>query len=156
MSPRIQLRLHSPLNSGEVATFDAGFLQPTRNHDRRQQGLGAQSSCLRLTMTTYRIDPLCDSRWATFIHRHPAASVFHTPGWLEALRRTYGYQPVVFSTSAPDQELRNGILFCEIHSFLTGRRLVSLPFADHCQPLVDDPEDLIAILTSLQQSPGKG
>src|SRR2546430_11331216 len=36
----------------------------------------------------YSLDPLEDPRWAEFVQRHPRASVFHTPGWLEALRRT--------------------------------------------------------------------
>jgi len=101
--------------------------------------------------TIFTIDPLRDPRWAELADHHPRASVFHTPGWLEALRRTYGYRPIVFSTSASNQDLRNGLLFCEVESFLTGRRLVSLPFADHCEPLVDDPEDFAAILTFLPQ-----
>jgi hypothetical protein len=29
-------------------------------------------------------------RWEEFLERHPQTSVFYTPGWLEALRRTYG------------------------------------------------------------------
>ena len=68
--------------------------------------------------------------------------MFHTPGWLEALHRTHGYRPVVLSTFARDQELRNAMVFCRVDSFLTGCRLVSVPFADHCEPLVDGPKDL--------------
>src|ERR1700674_839023 len=90
----------------------------------------------------HKFDPLKDPRWPEFLHRHPDASIFHTPGWLEALRRTYGYQPVVFTTSPPTQELANGLLFCCIDSWFTGRRLVSLPFSDHCEPLTDNPENL--------------
>jgi hypothetical protein len=71
---------------------------------------------------------------------------------LEAVRRTYGYEPFVCTTSHPTASLTNGIVFCGIHSWLTGRRLVSLPFADHCEPLVEEPEDrqqLFAALPSL-------
>ena len=89
-----------------------------------------------------QIDPLLDSRWNPFLHRHPQASVFHTCGWLEALRRTYAYRPLVFTTSSPDKDLTNGIVFCDIRSWLTGRRLVSLPFSDHCEPLIGDLEEL--------------
>ena len=90
----------------------------------------------------YQVDPLKDPRWPAFLKRHPAAQSFHTPGWLEALRRTYGYEPVVFTTSGPGSELRNGLVFCRIQSWLTGRRLVSLPFSDHCEPLVDSREEM--------------
>jgi CelD/BcsL family acetyltransferase involved in cellulose biosynthesis len=95
------------------------------------------------------VDPLRDPRWPRFLLRHARASVFHTPGWLEALRRTYGYEPAVLTTSPSDRELSNGIVFCRIHSRLTGRRLVSLPFSDHCEPLVDVPEELAQMLAAL-------
>jgi predicted N-acyltransferase len=43
------------------------------------------------------------------------------------------------------------VVFCQINSWLTGRRLVSLPFSDHCQPLVDRREDLQALMAGLEQ-----
>src|SRR3989442_10500693 len=79
-----------------------------------------------------RVDPLCDPRWGRFLQKHPRASVFHTPAWLEALRRTYGYEPVVYTTTPPGIELTNGMVLCLGYSPITGRRGVSLPFSDHC------------------------
>lgn len=102
-----------------------------------------------MSTTIYKVDPLQDTRWEEFLQRHPRASVFHTRGWLEALRRTYGYVPVAYTTCSPHTELRNGLAFCQINSFLTGRRLVSLPFADHCEPLVDSADDLNEIFAFL-------
>lgn len=98
-----------------------------------------------------RVDPLHDSRWNELISRHPKASVFHTTAWLESLRRTYGYKPIVYTTSAPDSALQDGIALCEIKSWLTGRRLVSLPFSDHCNPLLDSSSALAPFLSELQQ-----
>jgi len=103
-------------------------------------------------MTVHTFNPLQDSRWAEFVRSHPAASVFHTPDWIEALRRTYGYEPVVYTTSPPAAKLTNGILLCRITSWLTGRRMVSLPFADHCEPLVMCPSDRKELLTGLQSA----
>jgi hypothetical protein len=94
------------------------------------------------------IDPLTDDRWVELVERHPQASVFHTRGWLDALRRTYGYEPYVLTTSA-DGPLRNGLVVCRVKTWLA-RRLVSLPFADHCDPLVDDPEDAAALASRLR------
>jgi hypothetical protein len=68
--------------------------------------------------------------------------VFHTAGWLEALQRTYGYEPLAVTTSPPGADLENALVFCKVRSWLTGRRLVSLPFSDHCEPLVDDVQEL--------------
>ena len=103
-------------------------------------------------MTTYKINPLEDTRWAEFVERHPRASVFHTTGWLRGLHRTYGYEPVVFTTSPPGATLTNGIAFCRIRSWLIGCRLVSLPFSDHCDPLVESPADCKEIFSSLHRS----
>lgn len=85
-------------------------------------------------MTVHRIDPLDDSRWAALVAEHPDASVFHSPGWLRALRRTYRFRPMVLTTASPGQPLEDAVLLCRVDSRLTGRRLVSVPFADHCQP----------------------
>lgn len=81
--------------------------------------------------------PLEDSRWSCFVSRHPHASVFHTTGWLAALQHTYGYTPWAVTTTPPRQPLENAWVFCAVDSWLTGRRWVSLPFSDHCQPLCD-------------------
>ena len=107
-------------------------------------------------MKIYQIDPLRDPRWPEFLDRHPMASVFHTPGWLDALRRTYGYEPAAVTTCAPGQKLTDGLVFCRISSLLTGRRIVSLPFSDHCEPLVDRAEELPHILDSSRELLGLG
>ena len=86
-------------------------------------------------MNLYEFDPLTDGRWGALLERNPGASVFHSPAWLEALHRTYGYSPVAYTTSPPRAELESAMVFCQIDSWLTGKRLVSLPFSDHCEPL---------------------
>jgi hypothetical protein len=47
--------------------------------------------------------------------------------------------------------LSSGLVFCYVNSWLTGKRLVSLPFSDHCEPLVDDGADLHSILSAMEQ-----
>jgi hypothetical protein len=86
----------------------------------------------------YWIDPVKDSRWSEFILRHPSSSVFHTSEWLRALQQTYGFTPFVLTASPLGTKIENGIPFCRVNSILTGKRLVSLPFSDHCQPLSAD------------------
>lgn len=98
----------------------------------------------------YQIDPTRDPRWAELLARHPKASVFHSAGWLQALKSTYGYEPVVFTTSSPTEELKNGLVFCRVDSWLTRRRLVSLPFSDHCDPLCNSDEELDSLIRYLQ------
>lgn len=103
-----------------------------------------------MMMDLHQFDPVSDPRWPEFLDSHPCASVFHTPGWLEALRRTYGYEPIGYTSSAPGEKIRNGVVFCRIDSWLTGQRMVSLPFSDHCEPLVNSDEELEFFVQGLQ------
>jgi hypothetical protein len=100
-------------------------------------------------MAVYELNPLHDARWTEYLERDDRASAFHTPGWLAALQRTYGYEPVVFTTSRPGAPLANGLVFSRVNSRLTGRRLVSLPFSDHCEPLVKDAKEFSELLPAL-------
>ena len=99
----------------------------------------------------YELDPIGDPRWAALVDRHPRSAVFHSPNWLRALRTVYGYEPVAISTSAPGSELTNGLVFCRVNSWLTGRRLVSVPFADHCEPLIDRSDELDEMLLHVER-----
>jgi hypothetical protein len=103
-------------------------------------------------MRCYQVVPTQDPRWAELVDRHPGASLFHSVAWLNALRRTYGYEPVAFTTSPPTRELNNGLVFCHVNSWLTGHRLVSLPFSDHCEPLFDSAKDVNFLIRYLQAS----
>jgi CelD/BcsL family acetyltransferase involved in cellulose biosynthesis len=111
--------------------------------------VGTQTS--RSQGEAYQIQPLTDPRWDGLLERHPGASVFHSRAWLEALRRTYGYEAVAYTTSGPGEPLRNGLVLCRVESWLTGRRLVSLPFSDHCEPLVQRTEDLQIFIRILRE-----
>jgi len=91
-----------------------------------------------MTVKIHILDPLVDGRWDELVARHPSSSVFHQRGWLEALARTYGYKPYVLTTTPAGEALKNGIAVCRVSSWITGTRLVSLPFSDHCEPLLDD------------------
>lgn len=110
----------------------------------------------RVPAAVFVLDPLRDPRWSEFIERHPDASIFHSTGWLEALRRTYGYEPLVVTTSGRNEPLLNGIVLCGVRSWATGCRLVSLPFSDHCDPLVDDTRDLEALIAFLKAEVERG
>lgn len=103
----------------------------------------------RWTGHVYELDPLRDPRWKALVRMHPDASVFHQVEWLQALKSCYGYEPVALTLSPPGSALQNGLVFCEVRSPLTGKRLVSVPFSDHCEPLVSDFDDLALFLTEL-------
>jgi CelD/BcsL family acetyltransferase involved in cellulose biosynthesis len=106
-------------------------------------------------VTVHTINPLTDTRWDEFLLRHRRASIFHSRGWLSALQQTYGYAPVVFTTSTPGGPLEDGVVFCEVKSWITGQRLVSLPFSDHCDPLIDSPAKYAKIWAHVREQIGR-
>jgi hypothetical protein len=104
----------------------------------------------------YVFDPLNDARWEHFLELDQRSSVFHTKAWLTALNRTYKYQPVGYTFARPGEPFRNALVFCRVKSWLTGKRLVSVPFSDHCEPLVDSAGQLHSLLAPAQQELREG
>jgi hypothetical protein len=103
------------------------------------------------TLHGFAVNPLTDARWDELVTRHPRAGVFHTSSWLSALQRTYGYEPIAFTTCPPSQPLKNGLVFCKVKSWITGRRLVSLPFSDHCDLLADSADEQDELLAHVRE-----
>jgi len=128
-----------------MSLAESNISEAVRSTVEKTQDLPAPAS----SAGAYLIHPLEDLRWNELVGWHPGASVFHSAGWLAALRKTYGFEPLAFTTSSPRQPLRNAWLFCLVDSWLTGKRLVSLPFSDHCAPLAADPEDLRRLMDAL-------
>jgi lipid II:glycine glycyltransferase (peptidoglycan interpeptide bridge formation enzyme) len=103
------------------------------------------------------IDPLSDPRWDTFVHHHPHSSVFHTSAWARVLVETYGYTPRYYTLQTADGTIQAAWPTMLVTSPLTGTRLVSLPFCDHCHPLItnqEQAEQLLAAIIADQEQVG--
>jgi CelD/BcsL family acetyltransferase involved in cellulose biosynthesis len=88
-------------------------------------------------MPVISIDPVIDTRWGV-LGTAPGAGLFHSPPWMAALRNAYGFEPRAYLAVDAAGAARGGVAFCEIDDLL-GRRLVSLPFSDVCDPLLLEP-----------------
>ena len=60
---------------------------------------------------------------------------------------------MVFTSARPDQELASGLVFSNVRSWLIRPRLVSLPFSDHTDPLIDDPAEMHSLAEFLTRGP---
>ena len=96
------------------------------------------------------ITPLDDPRWSGFVDLHPKASIFHTREWMAALTKTYGYSPFAIARISQGGEIGAAIPVCAVESWLTGKRLISLPFADHCEPLVGSSSEMLNLVAALE------
>ncbi len=87
------------------------------------------------------VNPVENSEWDDLLLKSGDHSFFHTSGWARVLAESYRYTPV-YLTAFENVRLSLLMPFMEISSRLTGKRGVSLPFTDHCDPFVLDQETL--------------
>jgi CelD/BcsL family acetyltransferase involved in cellulose biosynthesis len=94
------------------------------------------------------IDASQDSRWDEFSRAHPFGLICHSPGWRNFLegcfRHIRGY--CLVRTTGGGGEFRAGLPVYLVESPVIGRRLVSVPFASLCDPLVSSTDDLNALV----------
>jgi CelD/BcsL family acetyltransferase involved in cellulose biosynthesis len=83
------------------------------------------------------VNPLEIPNWDDLVLATGKASIFHSSAWARVLHESYGYKPVYF-TSFDGGNLVSLLPLMEIDSWLTGRRAVSLPFSDYCDPVIPE------------------
>jgi hypothetical protein len=86
------------------------------------------------------VDPRDCSDWDSAISVHPSATFFHKCAWAEVLMTTYGHRP--FYARRRHVGGIEVLATMEVSSPWTGRRGVSLPFTDFCEPLADCGQQL--------------
>lgn len=93
------------------------------------------------------VDPRTDLRWETLARRSPTASLFVSPPWIRAVTRGYGLEPTAEVLLDGEQPVA-GLAYAPIEDAV-GKRIVSLPFSDYCDPLLRDDADWYTLVESL-------
>lgn len=83
------------------------------------------------------INPLTYPGWDDLVLSSGKGSFFHSSQWARVLHEAYGYNPAYFIESEKNK-ISVLLPFMEVRSALTGRRGVSLPFTDFCEPLLSE------------------
>jgi hypothetical protein len=89
------------------------------------------------------IDPLRNHRWDRFVERHPYGWLTHLSGWKRVLDETFPHLHGYYLT-IQDQAggIEGALPLYSVDSWLMGKRLVSIPFATLCDPLVADAKEM--------------
>ncbi len=83
------------------------------------------------------IDPCLDPRWDRFVESHPFGWVAHLSAWKRVLESTFPHMKGHYLSLVDDKgDIQAGLPLFEVRSPITGNRLVSIPFATLCDPLV--------------------
>ena len=81
------------------------------------------------------VNPLEYPNWDDLLLTNDKSTFFHTSAWARVLHESYKYKPLYF-TSIDNGKISALIPVMGVKSFITGKRGVSLPFTDYCQPIV--------------------
>ena len=84
------------------------------------------------------VDPRTDPSWRALMES-PRGSLFGAPPWLSAICDTYGFDMSAHLTLDATGQATGGFAFGEVDDFL-GPRMLSLPFCDFLDPIVDTDE----------------
>ena len=93
------------------------------------------------------VNPIDHPNWDALVLAHPNCSFFHSSAWARVLQEAYGYKPLYFTVFDGDA-ISACLPVMEVSSFITGKRGVSLPFSDLCEPLADDALQFEALLAT--------
>jgi len=90
------------------------------------------------------IDPLQDSRWNKFVTNHPFGWITHLSGWKSVLENSFKHIKGYYLTLCDESndKIQAALPIFEVKSWLTGKRLVSIPFATISDPLVSNSDQM--------------
>src|SRR5258708_2111317 len=97
-----------------------------------------------------------DPGWLRLVNRSHDATAFHIPAWSSAVSATYGFPSFVLAMPGADRWVAAGLPVMEVRDLLGRRALVSLPFTDHCPPLVDEEANLADVAISVTRWRARG
>jgi hypothetical protein len=101
-----------------------------------------------MTLDFEIVNPLEFESWDNLVIKSKQYSFFHSLAWTKVLFESYKYKPF-YLIVRNNKELLALIPFMEVCSSFTGRRGVSLPFSDYCNPIIKDGIDAQELLNSM-------
>jgi hypothetical protein len=92
------------------------------------------------------INPIEDSRWDAFVNSHPLGWVCHLSGWKKVLENNFKHMKGYYITITEDHCIKAALPVYSVNSWLTGKRLISIPFTGLCDPLVSNSDEMAVLL----------
>lgn len=96
-------------------------------------------------------------KWDLFVANHPLGSIYHLSAWKEVLERSFRHIEGHFLAIRDEGAgaFVAGFPLYLVKSRLTGNRLVSVPFATFCDPLISSPRHMDDLLPHVLDFYGK-
>lgn len=81
-----------------------------------------------------------DNHLNAFVEQQAPGTFYYNQTWLDLITKLYGYSVIPLITRDTNGQITGFLPLCSMHSPLTGRRLVALPFSDECPLLSRDEQ----------------
>lgn len=83
------------------------------------------------------------ARWDEMVTAHPLGRIYHLSSWSRALQSSFShYESKLLGIRGSDgKQIIGGIPLVVVRSWLLGNRIVSVPFASYCDPLVQSASE---------------
>jgi hypothetical protein len=94
-----------------------------------------------------------EAEWDSFVLQHPLGSIYHTTEWKRAIEQAFPHirgRFLVLKETDSDR-IQAGLPVYKVSSWLLGGRLVSVPFATVCDPLVTTPREWNVLAPELER-----
>jgi hypothetical protein len=100
------------------------------------------------------IDPLTDPRWDRFVENHPFGWICQLSGWKRVLEGCFRHMKGCYFAlwDESGKQIQAGLPVFHVRSWITGSRLVSIPFATLCDPLVSSADQFSQLFSSVKES----
>lgn len=95
-------------------------------------------------------DKVDNSVWDDFILRHPLGSIFHHSSWQDVVIDSYGYKPIYHLALDDSSNITAAAVSAHVESRLTGNRIISFPFSDSCDLLVNNDAEAEVLMKALE------
>jgi len=121
--------------------IDASVLAPERSPEPKPLA----------AVRVHEVTSAVEAAWDSFVHGHPQASFCHQLAWKRVMEQTYGYRPV-YAYSERDGKMTGIAPAFLISSWMTGRCLISIPFAVYGGICATDEESATALRNYLEKA----
>jgi hypothetical protein len=99
------------------------------------------------------IDPVNDPRWDFFVEHHPSGWICQLSGWKRVLEKSFkhmkGHYFALWDESG--ENIQAGLPVFHVRSWITGNRLVSIPFATLSDPLVSTASQFSELFSAVKE-----
>ncbi len=86
-------------------------------------------------------------QWDDFVQIHPFGSIYHLSAWKRVLEESFRHIKghILVRWDSSQQRIISGLPIYTVNSALLGKRLISMPLATLCDPLVSSQQELVIL-----------